>query len=807
MAKKKQTKKAKKQMSQTVKAVILIVAALLFAFVVVRSGAFGIYANNFIRYFFGEWYIFLAVTGLMYGLYDLWLHNKMNLTMNNAFGVIVINIAIVLLSALFEADSQVGMATITTFFARHPITAIANTTYVSFGGGLIGALIYAPIGYLFSETGTLVFGILLVLMGLGFIIPTSFYGYVFSTMSQKHAEAKLARKQHKAEKEEARLKAKETLMIEENERMRERDLLETQHTEQSLLTNNNNHHGSVFIDSDEQPQVEEPKQEVMHSNLFLDIDIEPSCESGENDNISLMDPNAVHDDVQSSRSVTANDETSHQTKHLKVDPYINYKLPNEDVFEKYVPSKTVVANKKQADLDGVKLIKILENFGIKAELINTHVGPSVTKFEVKPDSSVKVSRIQNISDNIKMELAARDIRIEAPIPGRNAVGIEIPNLEPTPVRMQELVRMLPPNKKTSSLMFFVGKDLLGKLVTCDIDKMPHLLIAGATGSGKSVCINAIITSLLYRTKPDEVKLVLVDPKKVEFTPYHDVPHLLWPVITDAAMANLMLKKVVVMMEERFDIFADYGVRNINSYNDLVNDFNAKNTDEDTMMPRMPKIVVIIDELADLMMIAGKEVESSIQRITQLARAAGIHLVIATQRPSTDVITGIIKSNIPSRISFSVASSIDSRTILDQGGAERLLGNGDMLYAPQNEPSPIRLQGVYIKDKEVKSITDYVKKQARPNYDDAYFEFLNASNQSNSEFGTKKEKDALYDEVKAFVIDAQKASTSLLQRKFSIGYNRAAGLIESLQENGVIGPQNGSKPREVYMKKEGNQNEE
>lgn len=407
-----------------------------------------------------------------------------------------------------------------------------------------------------------------------------------------------------------------------------------------------------------------------------------------------------------------------------------------------------------------------------------------------------------------MELAARDIRIEAPIPGRNAIGIEIPNLEPTPVRMQELIKLLPANKKCSPLMVFIGKDLLGKLVTCDLDKMPHLLIAGATGSGKSVCINAIITSLLYRTSPEEVKLVLVDPKKVEFTPYHDIPHLLWPVITDAEMANLMLKKVVVMMEERFDVFADSGVRNIDTYNEMVDNFNAKNTDEETMMPRMPKIVVIIDELADLMMIAGKDVEASIQRITQLARAAGIHLVIATQRPSTDVITGIIKSNIPSRISFSVASSIDSRTILDQSGAERLLGNGDMLYAPQSEPAPIRLQGVYVSDREVKSITDYVKKQAKPNYDDAYFEFLNASKQSSSEFGPKKEKDAIYDEVKAFVIDAQKASTSLLQRKFSIGYNRAAGLIESLEENGIIGPSNGSKPREVYIKKEeGNENEE
>ena len=792
MAKKKQTQQVKKQLSQTAKAIILILIALLFAFVLMRSGAFGIYTNNFIRYVFGEYYIVLMVMILLYGLYDLWLHNKMCLSIANVSGLALINIAIIILGALFDTESKIGMEAIDIFFTKHPFNLILKTDYISFGGGLVGTLIYAPLAYLFSKNGVLAVTIVFLLLGIALIIPFRVYVDSFNKFKEKRAQVKADKLERKKNAERAAIEAKEALMLEENLRLNAKD---------SLPASENK---SIFIDDDEEEMTKTVK-EPMHSSLFLDIDIDEPSNDTDGD-IDILEPCGSQTNEDEIKPV-ANVTTNNHPKKLKVDPYINYKLPTYDVFEKYVPSKTVIANKKQAELDGVKLIKILANFDIKAELINTHVGPSVTKFEVKPDSSVKVSRIQNISDNIKMELAARDIRIEAPIPGRNAIGIEIPNLEPTPVRMQELVKMLPPNKKQSSLMFFVGKDLLGKLVTCDIDKMPHLLIAGATGSGKSVCINAIITSLLYRTKPDEVKLVLVDPKKVEFTPYHDVPHLLWPVITDAAMANLMLKKVVVMMEERFDIFADQGVRNIDSYNELVADFNAKNNDEETMMPLMPKIVVIIDELADLMMIAGKEVEASIQRITQLARAAGIHLVIATQRPSTDVITGIIKSNIPSRISFSVASSIDSRTILDQGGAERLLGNGDMLYAPQNEPSPIRLQGVFIKDKEVKSITDYVKKQARPNYDDAYFEFLNAANNTNSEFGTKKDKDALYDEVKAYVIDAQKASTSLLQRKFGIGYNRAAGLIESLEENGIIGPQNGSKPREVYMKKEGDSNEE
>ena len=473
-----------------------------------------------------------------------------------------------------------------------------------------------------------------------------------------------------------------------------------------------------------------------------------------------------------------------------------YKRPPLSVFDETTSSKVSSINKSSADVKGKKVIEILHNFGIEASLIATHIGPSVTKFEVRPNSSVKVSKIQNIADNIKMELAARDIRIEAPIPGRSAVGIEIPNVEPIPVRMRELIKAAPENN--DKLLFYVGKDLMGKVVTCQIDKMPHLLIAGATGSGKSVCISAIISSLLYRTDPNDVKLVLVDPKKVEFTPYHDVPHLLWPVITDATMASNMLKKVVIMMEERFDVFAQFGARNIETYNSFVDDFNRTNDEPEKAMHKLPLIVIIIDELADLMMVAGKDVEASIQRITQLARASGIHLIVATQRPSTDVITGIIKSNIPSRISFSVASSIDSRTILDQTGAERLLGNGDMLYFPQGESSPIRLQGVYVTDQEVKKITNYVKSQAKPEYDDTYFEFLNMAKDDDKP-EAKREYDSLYEDVKAYVIEVQKASTSLLQRRFGIGYNRAAGLIDALEANGIVGPSKGSKPREVYIK--------
>lgn len=480
-----------------------------------------------------------------------------------------------------------------------------------------------------------------------------------------------------------------------------------------------------------------------------------------------------------------------------------YKLPSLNLLDT-LPPRNLNSNNEMAALENGKLlIEILRNFDIEAELVDTHIGPSVTQYEIKPDASVKVSKILSLTDNIKMQLAARDIRIEAPIPGRNAVGIEVPNAESTPVKMKELVNKTKEKEKKQPLLFYVGKDLLGNTVTCALDKMPHLLIAGATGSGKSVCMNSIITSLLLRTKPDEVKMLLIDPKKVEFTPYQKIPHLIGPVINDASKAANALKVIVRIMDDRYDAFAKAGVRNISIYNEKVKAQNGQPNEDGSPAPKtMPYIVVIIDELADLMIVAGKEVEASIQRITQLARAAGIHLIVATQRPSTDVITGIIKANIPSRIAFSVSSGIDSRTILDRVGAERLLGNGDMLYCPIGQNSPSRVQGVFVTDEEVKRITDYCSKQMAPMYDDSFV--LLDDIDSGDGFGGGHDgasADPLFEEVKEYVIDVQKASTSLLQRRFGIGYNRAARMIDILEQNGIIGPAQGSKPREVFAKKD------
>ena len=478
-----------------------------------------------------------------------------------------------------------------------------------------------------------------------------------------------------------------------------------------------------------------------------------------------------------------------------------YRLPKLNILDPIPPKPKDDINEQAAREKGELLIQALRNFDIEARLIDTHIGPSVTKFEIRPDANVKVSRILGLADDIKMQLAVKDVRIEAPIPGLNAVGVEIPNQKATPVKMKELFNNLPDGTQ-EPLLIVLGKDLLGQTITCRLDKMPHLMIAGATGSGKSVCMNSIITSLLLRTKPEDVKMLLVDPKKVEFTPYQRIPHLIGPVINDPTQASNALKVIVKIMDERYDFFAKAGVRNIQGFNKMVSEMGPTQEDGSPSPKKMPYIVVIVDEMADLMNVAGKEVESSIQRITQLARAAGIHLIIATQRPSTDVITGVIKANIPSRIAFAVSSGIDSRTILDHVGAERLLGNGDMLYMPIGVSSPTRVQGVFITDEEVKRITDYVSAEAVPMYDDSFVRLEGVNDGEGSVGGIAgAAEDPLFDEIKEYVIDVQKASTSLLQRRFGIGYNRAARMIDLLEEKGVIGPAQGSKPREVYIKKE------
>jgi len=443
------------------------------------------------------------------------------------------------------------------------------------------------------------------------------------------------------------------------------------------------------------------------------------------------------------------------------------------------------------------LQEVFKDFGIDAKVVAVNIGPSVTQYEMEVKAGTKLSKVISLDRELALALAAKSVHIQAPIPGKKTIGIETPNKVNTMVSVRELLEAIPKSLSDSKLLVTLGKDILGKPVFCEINKTPHLLVAGATGSGKSVCINSMLVSILMRTKPDEVKLVLVDPKKVELSIYNGVPHLLTPVVTDPRKANIVLKKIVAEMDRRYDLFEQSGTKNIAGYNTYIDKKN-KTKDEYGQIKKMPYIVVIIDELADLMLVAAKEVEDSIMRITQMARAAGIHLIVATQRPSTDVITGVVKANIPSRISFSVSSSIDSRTILDMTGAEKLLGKGDMLFLPQGENIPLRVQGTFISDDEIKSVVDYTIAQQKVHYD---------VSMENNEVGTTNgvEMDAteepLYNDIVEFVVTQGKASASLLQRRFKIGYNRAARAIDILEERGIVGPSNGSKPREVLFKVE------
>ena len=449
----------------------------------------------------------------------------------------------------------------------------------------------------------------------------------------------------------------------------------------------------------------------------------------------------------------------------------------------------------------LKLEQTLQNFGVGVHVTNASCGPSVTRYELQPDQGVKVSRIVGLADDIKLNLAVADLRIEAPIPGKAAVGIEVPNKENTAVMLRDLLESKEFKVSASPITFAVGKDIAGKVVVADIAKMPHLLVAGATGSGKSVCINTLIMSIIYKADPDSVKLILVDPKVVELSVYNGIPHLMIPVVTDPKKAAGALNWAVAEMEKRYKLFADYNVRDLKGFNAKV----EKGETGEEIKKKLPQIVIIIDELADLMMVAPGEVEGAICRLAQLARAAGLHLVVATQRPSVNVITGLIKANMPSRIAFSVTSGVDSRTIIDMNGAEKLLGKGDMLFYPSGYPKPVRVQGSFVSDKEVQNVVDYlISNNANTDYNDELEEHMNMNMPSagtavSGEGGD--DKDTYFVEAGKLIIDKEKASIGMLQRMFKIGFNRAARIMDQLAEAGVVGPEEGTKPRKVLMTKE------
>lgn len=781
MAKSK-TRKSQKQKQMVENEVLVYIYSLVLITLSIigglQIGFIGELTTSIIKYVFGNLY------GVIYGVIIVLCVMMMlkksvrDVPMKYLIGIGVLLCAWIIAASIPQNETLKGMDILSRYLQDSMLIFRGE---IAAKGGLIGAFLVSLCTFLFDYKGTWIIVIALLILALILLLSGSGFARLKAGAVSLAAPFVSMRKNHAA-KGDARRERKQQVKKEKKEQ--EAEPKEAKSMFGKINIDERVRPGQVsFLDVDDDFDI----QSDGRSTAFL-ADKEHALEE-ESD---VLDKQAFKE-AENKRIIedTIGGEDTFVSSFQE--DWSKYKLPRLTLLKDAGKKSRSTANVSAANDAGRQLIEILDQFGVKATLVATHIGPAVTKFEVKPDLGVRVNKISNLQYDIKMALAAKDIRIEAPIPGKSVVGIEIPNVEKTSVSMKELMKNIPDKLAQSKMLFALGKDLMGNCVYGELNRMPHLLIAGATGSGKSVCVNSIITSILMRARPDEVKLLLVDPKKVEFTPYKEIPHLLGPVITDGDEANRALKVIVTMMDNRYELFSMAGVRNIAGYNAYI-----EAHPEEGLSP-LPWVVVIIDELADLMLVAAKEVEASIQRITQLARAAGIHLIVATQRPSVDVITGIIKANIPSRIAFAVSSAVDSRTILDQMGAEKLLGYGDMLYVPVGETVATRVQGVFVSDDEVADICEFVSRQGKPKFDDAFvrLELLDGGvGPTSSETG-----DPLYDEVKEFIISTRKASTSLIQRKFSIGYARAARLIDTLEDNGIIGPARGSKPREVYAKSE------
>lgn len=771
MAKKKTRKKnnhsiTDSEVSIYIYSLLLIVLSIIG---ILEAGPVGEFLTNLVKILVGNMYGIFYI--ILISLAVLLAKDKTlkEVKIRYYVGISVLFAAWLIFCAIPKDETLLGMRVLNDYTSHIQIILSGK---MAVGGGVLGALLYSIFSMLFDRIGTFVVIAFMLVLGLLLLISkermekiASHFGGFGEWFTNKLAASKIKR--------------------EEKRRIKESEKIERERKESKPFE---------FIDyetfeqEDFADMLNESSEKVKKGkSRFIDVnDVVGSEEE------NLIIPNLADTKTTVVAKAKTNDTKTQKDTNKYVTDFKNYRLPSIRLLNLPDRKNKSGVNSSAAHDRGKQLVYILEQFGVKVTLVDTHIGPSVTKFELRPENGVRVNRISNLQQDIKMGLAAKDIRIEAPIPGKSTVGIEIPNQEKTTVAMRDLMKAIPSGSEHKKLLFALGKDLMGNCVYGELNKMPHLLIAGATGSGKSVCVNSIITSILMRTKPDEVKMLLIDPKKVEFTQYAKIPHLIAPVITNGEEASRALKVIVKMMEDRYDLFSKLGVRNIAGYNTYLKEHPEEE------LKSMPFIMVVIDELADLMLVAAKEVEASIQRITQLARAAGIHLIVATQRPSVDVITGVIKANIPSRIAFAVSSAIDSRTILDQQGAEKLLGLGDMLYIPVGEQVATRVQGCFVSDNEVNAIADYCSAQALPRYDDIFLRL----EEVDSKGGPVNDfDDPLYEEVRAFVIEAQKASTSFIQRKFSIGYSRAARLIDSLEANGVVGPSKGSKPREVFIKTE------
>ena len=667
------------------------------------------------------------------------------------------------------------------------------------GGGAIGAVLAVPLVKLLGTIGAIIacVGVAVVLLVFMFGINTSDMINDLVEKSQDKREEKLERR--RAYKEEMQKNREEEMaeraeLREEKRRAKEEKELERQrilHTQ---------------VGTDDEPEqikinfggriVEDEPQNKRKKYNHENDDLTPLTKETK----GMLQKEKIEPDViESNLFKTEEEKKEEKTKEvLQLEHAVevedeNYEYPPVTLLSK--PTKKTIKGGAKALTDtATKLQKTLYSFGVSAKVENVSVGPAITRYELKPAEGVRVSKIANLADDIALNLAAETIRIEAPIPGKQAVGIEVPNKEKESVHLREVLESEEFQNNKSKLTVALGKDVAGNIQLADIAKMPHVLIAGSTGSGKSVCINTIISSIIYNAKPSEVKLVMVDPKVVELSVYNGIPHLLIPVVTDPKKAAGALAWAVQEMDDRYNKFASKGVRDLKGYNKAI--------EKEGGIGKLPQIVIIVDELADLMMVAAKDVEEAICRLAQKARAAGMHLVIATQRPSVDVITGLIKANIPSRIAFAVSSQVDSRTILDSVGAEKLLGKGDMLFFPSGAPKPIRVQGAFISDEEVEKVVDFIKQNGTATYSEDILESIENNNKTEKELAQEQAED---DETDPFLMDAiqtvvetGQASTSFIQRRFKVGYARAGRIIDQMEERGVISGYQGSKPREVLM---------
>ncbi|HGK1077899.1 TPA: DNA translocase FtsK [Streptococcus pneumoniae] len=733
--------------------------AILLIFAAFKLGAAGITLYNLIRLLVGS-LAYLAIFGLLiYLFFFKWIRKQEGLL--SGFFTIFAGLLLIFEAYLvwkYGLDKSVLKGTMAQVVTD--LTGFRTTSFA--GGGLIGVALYIPTAFLFSNIGTYFIGSILILVGSLLVSPWSVYDIAefFSRGFAKWWEGHERRKEERFVKQEekARQKAEKEARLEQEET--EKALLDLPPVDMET--------GEILTEEAVQNLPPIPEEKWVEPEIIL-----PQAEL----KFPEQEDDSDDEDVQVDFSAKE---------------ALEYKLPSLQLFAPDKPKDQ--SKEKKIVRENIKILEAtFASFGIKVTVERAEIGPSVTKYEVKPTVGVRVNRISNLSDDLALALAAKDVRIEAPIPGKSLIGIEVPNSDIATVSFRELWEQSQ-TKAENFLEIPLGKAVNGTARAFDLSKMPHLLVAGSTGSGKSVAVNGIIASILMKARPDQVKFMMVDPKMVELSVYNDIPHLLIPVVTNPRKASKALQKVVDEMENRYELFAKVGVRNIAGFNAKVEEFNSQS--EYKQIP-LPFIVVIVDELADLMMVASKEVEDAIIRLGQKARAAGIHMILATQRPSVDVISGLIKANVPSRVAFAVSSGTDSRTILDENGAEKLLGRGDMLFKPIDENHPVRLQGSFISDDDVERIVNFIKTQADADYDESFDPGEVSENEGEFSDGDAG-GDPLFEEAKSLVIETQKASASMIQRRLSVGFNRATRLMEELEIAGVIGPAEGTKPRKVLQ---------